>query len=776
MKVLIVDDRAESRLLLHDLLAERGYGILQAGDGESALSLTRREHPDMVISDILMPHMDGFDLCREIKADPALRHTAFVFYSATFVEPEDERLAMDLGASCFMRKPIESEQFLAAIDAVVARRRDGMLPIPGAISSPTDELGQRHDKRLTDKLFETTHALGIAQLSLSTLIGNLPGMVYRCRNDPDWRMEFVSEGCLSLTGYTPAALVGNGRISFGQLIHKDDRERVWQAVQAGIAAREPYQVEYRLIDRRGGMHRVWEQGRCIDHGAVPALLEGYIADVTAQRRVEAERNRYFDLSLDMLCIAGEDGFFKQVNPSWTRVLGWSESELLSRPWLEFVHPDDRAAAGQARKIFVDGRQSISFENRYLHKSGGHRWLSWNSSSLPEEGLVFGAAHDITGRIEVQRQLNRLNRTLRTLSAGNRALVHVTDEAQLLHEMCRIAVEDGGYSMAWVGYAEHDASQTIRPVAQAGVASDYLDRLNLNWADTEHGQGPGGRAIRLGVTQVVQDIQGDPNMAPWHEAARTHGFASVIALPLAVKHRTFGMLAIYGGEVGSFLPQEISLLEELAGDLSVGIASHRVHAEKLQVESHFQESLIQTIQAIAMTVEKRDPYTAGHQNRVAALAAAIATELALPEDQIYGIRLGAMIHDIGKISIPAEILNRPGRLTVPEFGIVMSHPDVGYDIVKDIRFPWPIAQMIHQHHERLDGSGYPQGLRGDEILLEARILAVADVVEAITSHRPYRPALAMDKALGEIISRKGSGFEPRVVEACARLIEGGGFSF
>ena len=183
-----------------------------------------------------------------------------------------------------------------------------------------------------------------------------------------------------------------------------------------------------------------------------------------------------------------------------------------------------------------------------------------------------------------------------------------------------------------------------------------------------------------------------------------------------------------------------------------------------------------IHAMSLTVESRDPYTAGHQRRVADLATAIAGEMGLSRDRIEGIRMAGMIHDIGKISIPAEILSKPGRITEHEFGMIKSHPRVGFDILKQIEFPWPIAQIVYQHHERIDGSGYPQGLSGEKILLEAKILGVADVVEAMASHRPYRPAFGIEKALKEVSQNKGLLYDPDVVDACLKLFKEKRFEF
>jgi putative two-component system response regulator len=195
---------------------------------------------------------------------------------------------------------------------------------------------------------------------------------------------------------------------------------------------------------------------------------------------------------------------------------------------------------------------------------------------------------------------------------------------------------------------------------------------------------------------------------------------------------------------------------------------------VESRAQYRRMLEQTIQAIALTIEKRDPYTAGHQVRVSHLATAIAREMSMDADQLDGLRLGGMIHDIGKIYLPAEILNRPGRLSATEFALVKTHSEVGREIVEHVQFPWPVAEMIHQHHERLDGSGYPLALKGDDILVEAQILAVADVVEAMASHRPYRPALGIDKALAEIRAGAGRLYDVDIANICVRMFESGSY--
>ncbi len=203
---------------------------------------------------------------------------------------------------------------------------------------------------------------------------------------------------------------------------------------------------------------------------------------------------------------------------------------------------------------------------------------------------------------------------------------------------------------------------------------------------------------------------------------------------------------------------------------------RAESELKQSLYKLEVTIENTLRAMAKILETRDPYTAGHQQRVAVLAMAIAKEMHLPENQLKGLHIAALIHDIGKICVPAEILSRPTNLTESEFALLKTHPEVGYKILKNIEFRWPVAEIIVQHHERLDGSGYPRGLKNGEIMLEAKILAVADVVEAMLSHRPYRPTRGIKTTLEEIEDNKNILYEPEVVDVCLKLFNEKAFKF
>lgn len=216
--------------------------------------------------------------------------------------------------------------------------------------------------------------------------------------------------------------------------------------------------------------------------------------------------------------------------------------------------------------------------------------------------------------------------------------------------------------------------------------------------------------------------------------------------------------------------------ELYTSIEIAIYKHKTEKALKESIAKQQRILEEIVKAITLTVQLRDPYTSGHEQKVSQLANSIATEMGIPKEQTQGILIAALLHDVGKIYVPAEILSKPNRLSRIEFEMIKTHPQLGYEILKEIEFPWPVAQMILQHHEKLDGSGYPSGLLGKDILLGARIIAVADVVEAMSSHRPYRPAHKIKVALNEISRKKGVCYDIDVVDACIRLFMEKRFDF
>jgi PAS domain S-box-containing protein/putative nucleotidyltransferase with HDIG domain len=454
--------------------------------------------------------------------------------------------------------------------------------------------------------------------------------------------------------------------------------------------------------------------------------------------------------------------------------------------MEAVHPDDREALAKGIKRDRNTALGSHLEFRVLWPDGTIHWVEAHNNVICDEAgkpvRGVGVLEDITQRKLDVVALQRANRALKTLLAANEALVHATSESELLHKACRVIVDRGGYQMAWVGQPRDDKEKTIVTMAQAGAEDWDLAAVAHTWADNEQGQRPIARALRSGKAEIARDVRNDAAFAAVKELVARPGYASNLALPLLDGKRLIGAMSMFASEADAFDDAEVLLLQELADDLAYGITTLRTRAERDRIahaveyhEAILRKSLEDSIQAIAATVEMRDPYTSGHQKRVAELAMALAREMGLSEERIHGLHLAGVIHDLGKISVPAEILSKPGKLTPIEFMLIQGHAQAGYEILKDIDFPWPIATIVWQHHERVDGSGYPQGLKGGSILLESRITAVADIVEAMASHRPYRPALGIGVALQEIERGRGIQYDVAVADACLKLFREGRYT-
>ncbi|MDX1808970.1 MAG: PAS domain S-box protein [Sulfurospirillaceae bacterium] len=499
------------------------------------------------------------------------------------------------------------------------------------------------------------------------------------------------------------------------------------------------------------------------------------------RKSEEKFRSLVESTSDLIWEVDNNGIYTYVSPQVEILLGYKQTEMLGKSILAFIPKDEVQDIRMVFKKFVDKQMPIvALENNCIHKDGHIVVLETSGIPFFDENKKLvgyrGIDRDITERKESEVLINRANRTLKTLFAVNLALVKASNEDELIHTITNIIVQTGGYALATIVYAENDKEKSMILRAWSGDQGHYFYDDHLSWEYTPKSQLPSAKAIRKGTTQVCRNIQNEPGYKPWKYTCKSYSFESNIALPLLHNGTVFGALSIYSNEVDLFDEEEIKLLEELANDLVYGIFTLRTRVEHEQNTLQLQQSLEQSIQAIADTLESRDPYTAGHQRRVTELATAIAKEMNLPPEQIRGVEFAGIIHDLGKIHVPAEILSKPGKLNELEYKLIQMHPQTGYDILKNINFPWPIAETILQHHEKIDGSGYPQGLFGDEILLEAKIISVADVVEAISSHRPYRPSRGIKYALDEIKAGRGSAYDPVTVDACLKIFHEKKFNF
>jgi len=426
----------------------------------------------------------------------------------------------------------------------------------------------------------------------------------------------------------------------------------------------------------------------------------------------------------MVWVKEPDGATTYLNRRGVEFFGVAVKDAYGWSGLSLVHPDDvdivRSAWSEA---LGDGSDYVT-HTRMRRADGEYRWIASRGSAIrgPDGAVIrwVGTLTDIDDYKRAEVSLARAER-----------------------EWAKVV-------------ALLDTLQSSAPVGFLFVDRDFrYVRVNEKVAEI-NGVSIAGHLGRT-PAEVVPALW--PQIEPIYRRVLDGGEA-------IVNIEVTGATSAEPGRIKTWLTSNYPVCVD---DATIGIGVVFVDITERKEAEQAQRALTSAaVTAIAATVEARDPYTAGHQRHVADLAAAIAAEMGLDADTIDGIRMAAGIHDLGKIGVPAEILSRPGRLRPAEYELVKGHSRAGYEIVEGIAFPWPVAKMILQHHERLDGSGYPDGLRGDDILLGSRIIAVADVVEAMATHRPYRAAMGIDAALEEIIGSRGRLFDPAVVDACLRL--------
>ena len=595
--------------------------------------------------------------------------------------------------------------------------------------------------------------------------------------DADGLLTYVNQAFLHLWGFSPGSQILGRPISdfycsvepskrpLGELLRDQD----WW--QGEMPARK---VDGTTID----IHTKARILRGADNTFLCMLAS--FEDITKRKHMQwqikklaAHYQTIFETVGTATIIVDEKGIIQLVNSQFERLYGYSRAETEGQlSWEHLLLSDSQSAMLQNHRLCLQNADAAprSFSVRGMDSRNRIRELAVSISLIPGTSSVIASLTDVT-------DFQRLHRTLRTLSICTGAIIKSSDAEDLLRTVCQNIVEIGGYVLAWVGMATSSAEKTIIPVASAGVARDYLNDLRLSWDNSRWGRSPAGTTIRSGRTTLCRNIARDPDFSPWRDSALLHGLNSIIALPLLGESDTlpFGVLSVCSTE-DVFDAHEVALLEDLAQSLAYGFTALQTREQRDQAQLQVEQSLIrleelfdQTVATLALTFEARDPYTAGHQKRVAVLSAEIGRELRLEAAQIRSLWLAGSLHDIGKITVPGEILSKPGAVSAIEMDLIRSHSQTGANILRTIDFPWPVAEIVLQHHERIDGSGYPQQLVDSEIRLEAKILAVADVTEAMASHRPYRPARGIHAAIEELTHNQGILYDGRVVEACLQVL-------
>jgi PAS domain S-box-containing protein len=736
-----------------------------------------------------------------------------------------------------------------------------------------------------EELRRTQEELGAAQARYFDLYDRAP-VGYFTLSDEGLILE-ANLTASSLLDVARSALV---KKSLNRFIFREDQDIYYHYRQQLFKTGAPQVCELRLVRKDGSLF--WarlESTVAQDSENGDVLCRAVISDITERKQVEEAlrtseaRYRLLVENANETILVAQDGMLKFVNRMAAELMGYSEQELTSRPFHEFIHPDDRGMVVERYLKRLKGNVSQPrYAFRLVAREGSIKWVEIGAVLIDWEGrpATLNFLNDITDRKKAEAALQEsdeifklfmenspnyvffkndkiqairlssnyekmlgkpiyelLGKTMDELFPSDLAKSMLADDLRVLNEGKQITVEEElngrfyttikfpilvkGKPRYLAGYTtditERKQAELLiliqRDLALAISSSHQLDEALLQCLDTiiQLSEMDCGRiylmdqasgdlnlichrnlspAFIKSVSHYKADstyarlvLQGKPLFTrysefdlPLDEVRKAEKLRAFAVLPLIFENQVIGCLNLGSKKLDDVSEINRKVLKSVAILIGEGITRLQIEEELKLSYQKLQKALKSTIQAIALILEKRDPYTAGHQKRMTKLACAIAEEISLPKDKIEGLYIAGIIHDIGKINIPTEILSKPGRLSEIELSLIQTHPQVGSDILKEMDLPGEVSAIVLQHHERMDGSGYPSGLSGEAILLEARILAVADVVEAMASHRPYRPALGLDKAWEEITQNKGKLYDLEVVDVCLKLFKEKGFKF
>jgi PAS domain S-box-containing protein/putative nucleotidyltransferase with HDIG domain len=614
-RVLIVDDSTTNLYMLETILKGYGFEVISAENGKEALEKAHLNPPNLIVTDILMPVMDGYALCRRWRSDDTLKHIPLVFYTATYTGSKNEDFALGLGADRFILKPQEPDILMNILKEVL----EESYVVKQVAAKPLEE-----------------------------------------------EMEVFRQ--------------------YNEILFK--------------------KLEKKMLD---------------------------LEIANQELRILEERYRLsFDNVSDVIYTMDKDLNIISISPSLEKILGYKPQDFIGRPVSDLGHiftseSFERAVADIS--LILEGETITATIYHFIAKDGTIKHGEVSGSPVMREGKVIGiisVARDITERKRNEEALRKSEEKYRGILDNMDDAYYELDLKGNLVFFNEALILKTGYSreeLVGMNYRQYISPETYKPVSR--VFSEIYRT---------------GQTVRLFDYEVIM------------KDGQTKYFESWAGLLFDNNSQPIGFRG---------MARDITARKEVEKQLQKTLESLR-------------KAVGMTIQVMVSAVEARDPYTAGHQSRVAELARSIATEMGLSQDKIEAIRMAGPIHDIGKLSVPAEILSKPTKLKKIEFSLIKEHAQTGFEMLKDVESPWPLAQIVYQHHERMDGSGYPRNLKGEEILIEARILAVSDVVESMASHRPYRPALGLKAALEEIEKNRGALYDADAVDACLRLFREEGF--
>ena len=871
-KVLIVDDNRDNLYLLKTILKGQGWEVFDALNGKAALEIARNHIPDLIVSDILMPMMDGYTLCRQCKSDEKLKNIPFVFYTATYTEPQDEKFALDLGADRFIIKPRDPEALLEILVELLEEKRN-IRPDASKPLGEEMEFFRRYNEILFGKLEKKMLDMETLNRELRAMeeqnrlcLENVSDVIYTV--GMDLKILSISPSVESVLGYKPEDFVGRYVSDEQSVLKPPFLQQAVDHFRRVVAGEIVPPSVYEFIAKDGTVKIGEVSGSPFRRDEKIAGVVCVARDITSRKKMEEElrmREQQFSLIINSfpgrVARMDRDYRYRFINNQFEifhrmkadQVLGHTVAEVFGEEVFQ-----------QLRLFMQKAMEGETVSTETKHKTRKGRTLYGLNTYMPDrapDGTVrgiFGIIFDITKIKEAEEVLRKNEENFRnfmdqsilgvrivsddgeTLYA-NRALLDLfgfddvdelkntpvtkcytkerlaenkirrelrkKGESGPLNYVISIITKDGKLrhldvfrkEIMWDGVRRFqvlynditDKKQVEEELRERDVVFNKLS-LNVPGMIYQFMRRPDGTFCLPFTSPAIKQIFGcspedvREDFSPITRVVLPEDLDKLLkSIQLSAEKMTIWQCEyraqIPGQPVkwlfGQSTPEKLADGSIMWHGFNTDITERKKSQEELQQTlDRLSKAMNTTIHLLAGAVEARDPYTAGHQTRAADLARAIAMEMEIPKAKIDGIGMAGAIHDIGKLSVPAEILTKSSKLTKVEFALVKEHAVKGYEMLKDVESDWPLAEMVYQHHERMDGSGYPRNLKGEDILMEARILAVADVVEAMSSHRPYRPALGVEAALEEIEKNRGTLYDNTVADACVKLFREKGYRF
>ncbi len=812
--VLLAYDRDQDLAAIETLLQARNHRVLKTRSGVEALEIARRDAPHVIVSDVLLPKLDGFALCRRVKEDPLLQHVPVVILSFRVEGPKYEAFAAEVGAERFFPRGSTLEDLSAAIDEVSAG--SGTMRMPALVPELIEKREQ--DRRRVGDLERQVRELEVVKQRLAVAERVAREAAERADRE---RAEHAAADAdrirqlqakleeLEARGHQLAAAESAARGAAAQnqaelarISVLETRLAELQAARARVQAAavdaeralaaQPVPTwlsdvethELRMVSDAAaalfGLAAESLRGRPIVdllHGYAPDAEADTVAEVTCQRADGT--TRALELRRRSVSYGGRACWLTAARDVTDERLERAAAATARRHALVLQHvpfavglADGEGRLRHANQAFAqlaglapDALEGAALAQLFVGDDGTRRDVELAEATA--EGLAdlrIVVARDVTAlRHAEQRAERERHRSAALLELAQRS--HTLTESEVLAQSLELATRLTGSATAYLFLAVAETGQLELAACQDGNAASHELSVLTRW----RGVPPSETALYECADRqqpVLRDVPEGTGVL--RQAGLPGTLSRQACVPMLDGTRLAGVLLL-AGKAQAYDDDDLHHAMQVTEALARLLRRRRSDAEVVSAMDHMERVMLGVVESLATLAETQDACKAGRARRVGDLAAAIGVALGLPGHTVRGLRVMGQLIDVGMLQIPREILWRPGQLSPSEYELVKTHAERGYESLRRVEFPWPVAEVVREHHERLDGSGYPRGLKGDEIMLEARIVAVADAAEAMLAPRPQRAALSLAACIEELQSQAGRRYDARVVKACVKLL-------